>query len=168
MMLLANDEKASTSESQLARSNAEWLVLRENVEVGYQFKEGHLAQSLLSVEEIATGYQTAMTRVLKPEEKKIRIKKGHKTCWRHSEDSRDAVSCPWKEGSTQGSLALKVGFGRLYFRQMHYAVHQAARPRSKHIRTYKVANHWIEYLWHQDGMASKFTTYGCKVNKWHK
>ena len=40
------------------------------MEVGYQFGEGHLAQPLLSVEEIATGYQTAMTRVLKPEIKK--------------------------------------------------------------------------------------------------
>ena len=44
------------------------------MEVGYQFGEGHLAQPLLSVEEIATEYQTAMTRVLKPEEKKIRTK----------------------------------------------------------------------------------------------
>ena len=51
------------------------------MEVGYQFGEGHLAQPLLSVEEIATGYQTAMTRVLKPEiKKKIEQKKGHKTC----------------------------------------------------------------------------------------
>lgn len=44
------------------------------MEVGYQFGEGHLAQPLLSVEEIATGYQTAMTRVLKPEIKKKKKK----------------------------------------------------------------------------------------------
>lgn len=52
-MLLANDGKASTSESQMARSNAKLLVPREIVEVGYQFGEGHLEQPFLSVEEIA-------------------------------------------------------------------------------------------------------------------
>lgn len=137
--LPANDEEASTSESQLAGSNKPNAWFWKKPEVYCQFGGGHHTQPFMFVEETVIGYQTALTRVLKPEEKTIITTTTTERPWKLLKMfSRLYRCCPPPPNSLESKAAhrptwpLKIGYGRLYFGQIHYAIHQAARLRSKH------------------------------------